>query len=236
MIGGYAPTTEPPELRYKIYEGRVECEGEFERGVLRQIDLAPIFELDLYQRVVERAHAGWILHAAALEVHEVTIVFAGPSGAGKTTLTLALLARGAKLLTEEIVAIGGDNRVRGLARPIHLAGVNVPVGWESLEYPIRTEHGITTHLIAAPPSYVTDEREVSLLVRLAHGPDRSPQLTSLTGSTALGQLWPCTLRQYPADLALATKLVTRIPTKLCSTSSVRDAADLVENMALSMRP
>jgi hypothetical protein len=235
LIGGYADTDEPAELVYDIYDGRVDCRGVFERGVRDAIDLPAIFELDLYQQVVERAAPGWILHAASLVIAGTTIVLAGPSGAGKTTLTLALSARGAEILSEEIVAIDGDLNVRALARPIHLAGARVPDGWDACPYPIRTDRGIVKHMISAPPRYVHAAPALGLVVRIDHGPGRAPRLDLLAPRAALAELWPCTLRQYPRDLELAMAVTRRVSARLCSTSTVGDAVDLIESAAVSLR-
>lgn len=235
MIGGYADADEPADLVYDIYEGRVDCRGVFERGVRDPIDLPAIFELDLYQQVVERAAPGWILHAACLVVSGTTIVLAGPSGAGKTTLTLALSARGAQILSEEIVAIDENLNVRALARPIHLAGAPVPAGWDSRAYQIRTDRGIVEHIISAPPRYVHAAPPLGLLLRIDHGPGRAPRLDVLEPRQALAELWPCTLRQYPQDIAFATDVTSRAALRLCSTSTVEDAVHLVETAAVSAR-
>src|SRR3546814_7920816 len=59
------------------------------------------------------------LHAALVDCNGVSVVIAGHSGAGKTTLTLALALRGAQLRADECVFIRGTEVV-GLPRRVHL--------------------------------------------------------------------------------------------------------------------
>jgi hypothetical protein len=221
MIGGYALTTEPATLDYVLARDRVTRTG-FERVFDDELDLAPIFELDLYQQVVERAALGWVLHAAALVHGDKTIVLAGPSGAGKTTLTLALAARGARIITEEIVLIDRDLIVRGLARPIHLTEAKAPIGWRQQAYPMR---GATGHVISAPPSYISEPRSLDALIRIEHGPELVPRLAAL--SSPIPRFWDCTLRQDDDGLATAVHILGRIQPQLLSTPTVDSAAVLL---------
>jgi hypothetical protein len=49
-----------------------------------------------------------VLHASAVALSGRAIAFLGPSGAGKTTLATRLLARGARLLTDDVLAVALD--------------------------------------------------------------------------------------------------------------------------------
>ena len=46
-----------------------------------------------------------VLHACAVELGGRVVAFAGGSGAGKSTIALALLARGARLVTDDVLAL-----------------------------------------------------------------------------------------------------------------------------------
>jgi hypothetical protein len=46
-----------------------------------------------------------VLHASAVALDGRAIAFLGPSGAGKTTLAMHLLARGARLVTDDVLAV-----------------------------------------------------------------------------------------------------------------------------------
>jgi hypothetical protein len=51
-----------------------------------------------------------VLHASAVEVGGRALIFAGASGSGKTTLALRLLATGARLLADDVVALEAGER------------------------------------------------------------------------------------------------------------------------------
>src|SRR5207244_7627682 len=71
------------------------------------------------------------MHASALEIANGAVLFAGASGAGKTTtartLTEALPGQGVRLLSEDIVllaAVGDANTVVGSAEPLVRAWID----------------------------------------------------------------------------------------------------------------
>ena len=62
-----------------------------------------------------------LIHAAVIERDGRTVLLPGPSGAGKSTLCAALLARGWRLLTDEIAMVRPqDGRLQPHPRPISL--------------------------------------------------------------------------------------------------------------------
>jgi hypothetical protein len=65
-----------------------------------------------------RRTSGWhSIYAAALRVRDKAVIVLAPSGIGKTTLALELMARGAGFLSDEFVFVRkADNLVRGLPR------------------------------------------------------------------------------------------------------------------------
>jgi hypothetical protein len=197
LLDGYPPAAGPPELTFRIGAGP---------------DDVPRFELALYREVTARAPAGWLLHAAALWLDDGAVVLAGPSGAGKTTLTLALLRRGARYLTEEVVLLGADGQVRGLARPIHLpAGdprrAQVPSAWRQLAYPMR---GVD-QVIAVPPPEVVHHSAAPLraLVRIQHRPDEPARLLAPGAPATMMSLWAATLRRDRDGLDVAAAVLRR---------------------------
>lgn len=75
--------------------------------------LAETLERRITARAIDR-QGGWILlHAAAAAFRSGSVVLPGASGAGKTTLALALRERGAKILGDDIVQL---HPVRGTIR------------------------------------------------------------------------------------------------------------------------
>ena len=62
------------------------------------------------------------LHAGVVEIAGRAVILAGRSGRGKTTLTLALVRRGAGWLTDEVALIGPDDRtVLPYPRAMHVS-------------------------------------------------------------------------------------------------------------------
>jgi hypothetical protein len=173
-----------------------------------------------------------LLHAAALERGGRAFVLAGPSGAGKTTLTLALVDRGWRIATEEMVLIDPALAVRGLSRPIH-APIDspqhhaIPASWRRLEYPLRDAPGgksVIAQPLAAQRS--TSSLPLGALVRIDHGPGVS-RIDVMPPPLALSRLWPCTLRQDDAGLAMARAVVSSCQARDLTTSSVDDAMRLI---------
>ncbi|UCF67602.1 MAG: hypothetical protein JSV80_17870 [Acidobacteriota bacterium] len=68
----------------------------------------------VFRALLDRIDRFVVLHAAALERHRRALVLAGPSGTGKTTLALALLERGFRMLSDDFTPL---ERETGLVHP-----------------------------------------------------------------------------------------------------------------------
>lgn len=78
--------------------------------------------------IAGRAHHYLMLHAAALERNGACIVMPGEPGAGKSTLTAALMLSGWRLLSDELTLIDRrDGSLAGLARPVSLKNASIDV-------------------------------------------------------------------------------------------------------------
>ena len=239
IIASY-PASDDVELRYHL-RGGAQPVVRRDAAVLHADgpeDLVPMFEMDLYEQVVARAEPGWILHAAALEVDGKALVLCGPSGAGKTTLTLALAGRGLRLLTEEVVWIDRSGTVRGLPRPIHIpAGSRqhdrVPKDWLQLSYPIRGRDGVVRqNVLVVPPSSVFELGALPLhtIVRIGHGPDWPTHLRRSLDHVALQRLWDRSLRQDDVGLAAATEVLRQFSSYELSSTSESEALQLLDTL------
>ncbi len=81
----------------------------------------PMFEWGLNYAIAAQAHQYLIVHAAAIERGGRVAILPGAPGAGKSTLTAALVQRGWRLLSDELALIRpSDRHVVPLARPINL--------------------------------------------------------------------------------------------------------------------
>jgi hypothetical protein len=242
VLEAHPESTREPELELELRGGtppKLVCVGHYETAVEDPFDLVAVLELDLYQAVAERASAGWLLHAAALERDGHAVVFAGASGAGKTTLTLALVSQGWRIATEEMVLVDRAMSVRGLARPIHTPSDGpqhraIPPSWSQMTYPLRGASAKVLGVIAQPPPAIriTTPLPLAALIHIAHGPDLAAALEPLAPRRALEQLWPCSLRQDDDGLAAATAIVSVCRALALTSSSVEQAANLVNTLNL----
>jgi hypothetical protein len=239
LVAGYPDVAADPELAFHLRGGShpaLECTGRYETRVEEPDDLVPLFELDLYHSLVELAPKGWVLHAAAVERDGRAIVLAGPSGAGKTTLMLALIARGMRMSTDEIVHIDPNGVVHGLARPVHSAaavssGHPIPPDWQRRPYPLRGHRG-EAGLLVQPPiaTRTTTPQPLEALVRIGHGADCNPSIELLPPHRALPRLWECTLRRDDDGLAAATALLASYRALDLVASSVAQSVSLIEQL------
>ncbi len=78
--------------------------------------------------IAGHAHHYLMLHAAVLERAGRALILPGDPGAGKSTLTAALMLDGWRLLSDEITLIDRDDgRLHGLARPVSLKNASIEV-------------------------------------------------------------------------------------------------------------
>jgi hypothetical protein len=228
------PRAERGEIQYHIARDHVR-RNDCVRVAAAPGDVVPLFEMDLYEQIVMHVEPGWLLHAAALDISGRALVLCGPSGAGKTTLTLALAARGYRILSEEIVWIGPSADVRGLPRPIHIPADSpqreqIPSEWTQLPYPIRNRDGIVQcNLLAVPPPSALQLEALPLLaiVRLGHGAPWPVHLKESPGHVALQRLWERSLRVDDDGLAVATSVLHHSTSYELSSTTEQEALELL---------
>jgi HprK-related kinase A len=87
-----------------------------------------LMEWGLNWCVAGHAHHYLMLHAAVLERNGRAVVLPGDPGAGKSTLTAALMLSGWRLLSDEITLVDrNDGLLVGLARPVSLKNASIDV-------------------------------------------------------------------------------------------------------------
>jgi hypothetical protein len=119
------------------------------------------------------------LHAAAVETPAGVVALAGPSGSGKSTLAAALVARGHRLFTDDVLVISAEGK-KILAHPggpyLSLAdGPVAPPPGEILDS-VGDKHWIAMKEVAERP------REVAAIILLERGGATSPEVSAIPAS------------------------------------------------------
>jgi hypothetical protein len=231
LLATYPRSNDEPALTYRLTSTTFHRDGVVQT-LEHADDVVPIFEIDLYERVVEKSPLGWLLHASGVVIGGQALVFAGPSGAGKTTLALELGRRGHKLLSEEIIGMDRDAIAIGLPRPLHVLEdrvENIPENWRRVRYPLR---GAAPRCLAIPPvsALAHEPVRVRALVRLTHGADRAPGLQLLQPSDALPRLWDPTLRADDRALEVATQVLRSVPAYRLASRTFEEAILVCEDL------
>ncbi len=90
-------------------------------------DIAPALEVQLYQQILNRiGHDYLSLHASTVDLNGKACLFAGVSGAGKSSLCTAALLAGASYLTDEFSLLGRDGKIHPFPRPLQ---------WDDIDHP-----------------------------------------------------------------------------------------------------
>jgi hypothetical protein len=126
----YAPTVSDAAAAHALFLGRVRVgadDGYFaaaDGGMLVRTPAPGVaFRHLVYeanQMAIDATAAPVRLHAAAVGRARRGVALVGPMGAGKSTLAAGLVHRGWDYLTDEVVAIDDDHRVRPYAKPCSL--------------------------------------------------------------------------------------------------------------------
>ena len=107
--------------RWLHRQARFLLDGESPFKPLPADQALPMFEWGLNFAIAAYAHQYLVVHAAAIERNGKVAIMPGIPGAGKSTLTAALVQKGWRLLSDELALIRpSDRHVVPLARPINL--------------------------------------------------------------------------------------------------------------------
>ncbi len=221
-------------VRYRVTGGPpcLERGDELRCVVDDERDLAPVFERDLYDQALARS-PGLALHAAALGWPGGAWILAGPSGAGKTTLALALLGRGARYLTDELALIDGAASVRGLTRPLTLPdpAAEIPPGAELCPYAIRAEPGAERGTLVHPAPLQREHRAQPLaaVVLIGHGAAGSG-LRRISAGELTCRLWSCAQRPTQEARAILLATAGKTPGYELVTGSVEEACAALDSI------
>ncbi|MGJ9418440.1 HprK-related kinase A [Massilia sp. CMS3.1] len=88
----------------------------------------PMFEWAMNWCVSSHAHSWLVIHAAVVEREGAAVILPAPPGSGKSTLCAALVARGWRLLSDELTLIRlEDGRIDPVPRPVSLKNGSIDV-------------------------------------------------------------------------------------------------------------
>jgi HprK-related kinase A len=133
--------------------------------------VVPVIEATLNWFLWRHVARVLLLHAAVVERNGRALVLSGPSGVGKSTLCAALVARGWRLLTDEIAMVRPqDGRLDPHPRPVSLKDQAI---------------GIAARLL--PDAYITEPYGNAMKEQVAfmRPPRRSIELAAETAAPAL---------------------------------------------------
>jgi HprK-related kinase A len=90
--------------------------------------LYPMFEWAMNWCVSSHAHSWLVIHAAVVEKQGKAVILPAPPGSGKSTLCAALVARGWRLLSDELTLVRlDDGRIDPVPRPVSLKNGSIEV-------------------------------------------------------------------------------------------------------------
>ncbi|MFZ6691552.1 HprK-related kinase A [Undibacterium sp. SXout20W] len=88
----------------------------------------PMMEWGLNWCITHHAHSYLSIHAAVLEKNGNAVILAAPPGSGKSTLCAALMARGWRLLSDEITLVRlSDGLIEPVPRPVSLKNNSISI-------------------------------------------------------------------------------------------------------------
>lgn len=109
-------------------QAQFSLDGEYPFKPLPVSQAAPFFEWGLNWCIAQRAHQYLIVHAAVVERDGRALVMPGGPGVGKSTLCAGLVARGWRLLSDELALIRpGEGRIDPVPRPVALKNASIEV-------------------------------------------------------------------------------------------------------------
>lgn len=105
-----------------------------------------LLEWGLNWSMAARAHHFLMIHAAVLERNGQSIILPGDPGAGKSTLTAALMLSGYRLLSDEMTLVDRDTgRIWPIARPVSLKNQSIDLVHRRWPQAVFSEVAHDTH-------------------------------------------------------------------------------------------
>ena len=128
----YTPSSAPHDIAFDaLSNGKQQYLILNEQYELWHGESAPetvaAFEIQLYTQVIQQIFPEFLsLHAGCVAQHHEAWMFAGISGAGKSSMTTAALLSGAGYMTDEFSLLDTQGRIHPMPRPMQ---------WDEPEHP-----------------------------------------------------------------------------------------------------
>lgn len=187
----------PGYRRWLRPQATIEVDGIDPFGAFPRAQLLPYFEWGVNWACANMLNAHLMLHSGAIEWKGSGMLLVATPGSGKSTLTAALVARGARLLSDEfgIVRIP-DLRLLAMAKPIALKNQAIDVirqWWPDARLGPRylnTRKGELSHCAVPLPSVADRGRPVDprVIVFPRWSPGAALSLTQVAAARAFLEL------------------------------------------------
>ncbi|MDT8376651.1 MAG: hypothetical protein RQ867_07940 [Mariprofundaceae bacterium] len=198
IISLYEPTTaDAPDILFSFEKHGDTFTLSTDGTILWQSrdsrDFPPALEIHLYRLAVELMAPRLLsLHASAVSVHDRACIFAGISGAGKSSICTAALLNGGGYLTDEFTLLDGEGMVHPFPRPLQ---------WDTAEHPAFTQHDLLNKGLFSNRHYSFPDPDGNIITSNLWLPARVQH-------QPLQAAW-IILPQYDADAPAAELLVLR---------------------------
>lgn len=215
------------------------------RAALEPLPLAQapaLFEWGLNWAVVETCQDTLIFHAAVLARDGQALVLPGQPGAGKSTLTVALVAAGWALLSDELALVDtATGLVAGLPRPVSLKGPSIAIAGRLLPRGTfgpcipETSKGAMCHLRVPPELTQAEPARPTRVVFPCFTPGAAAQCLPLPKGQAFMRLAEQSFTYHAlgrAGFEVAARLIDGSETADLVFGDAAAAADLLSTQAL----
>ncbi|MDQ6974649.1 MAG: hypothetical protein Q9M10_07160, partial [Mariprofundaceae bacterium] len=128
----YAPCQKSPDIAFDFLSNGEQqyliLDGQYELWQGRNApETVAAFEIQLYTQVIQRIYPHYLsLHAGCIAYNGEAWMFAGQSGAGKSSLTTAALLHGCQYMTDEFSLLTNHGHISPMPRPMQ---------WDEPEHP-----------------------------------------------------------------------------------------------------
>ena len=227
---------EGEESRYSIWNGSTEIVAD-----LTRVELSIWLIEEVAEALIARQETALALHAGAVMWQGTSIMLAGVSGAGKSSLAAWLVGKGFDYLSDEIVLLKED-RILGFPRAIVIkSGAAEKVQTlEMFERMPAAKYG--SHLIISPIGAKDDESwPCGMIVFPQYKPDGEFRVEALTAADAGLRLVACNLnaRNFTdggfSEIARLSRLVPAISVEYGDFAQLEDRLDVIAHLTIERR-